>query len=105
MLKKEKDGELQLPNIPIKIVRLGDKLKLTAGVHTLELKELPGSSQNYSLLVLDKFITEVTTVELQKHIVMRRDSEDFRNQVLGNSEEVTDQRIVDLLIKESGDSE
>lgn len=62
---------LVLPNIPVKIVRQGNKLKITAGVYELELKELPDSSQTYPLLLLEKFVREVTTTLLQGEIECR----------------------------------
>jgi len=63
--------DLHLPNIPIKITRKGDRIKLKCGGYTLELQEIYEGSQTYSLLILDKFLTEVTTIMLKKEIENR----------------------------------
>lgn len=57
-----------LPNIPVKIIRMGSKLRIQAGDFILRVGEIPGKPNQYPLLVIDKFITEATTVLLKKEI-------------------------------------
>lgn len=57
-----------LPNILIKIHRVNDKLKFEAGDYKLVLNPVYKGAQTYPLLVLDKFITEVTTKLLQAEV-------------------------------------
>jgi hypothetical protein len=94
----EVDG-LYLPNIPIKITRMGDKMKFKAGDFTLELKEIPdGASQTYPLLLLDKFISDITTRLLEKELEARhnRDAASRSLKLLG----VDDDSVTDNVIKQ-----
>jgi hypothetical protein len=72
MAEKKDDlqiDNLKLPNIGIKITRKGDAIKFSVKGYELELKQIPDApNQTYPLLLLDKFISEVTTVVLQKEI-------------------------------------
>ena len=69
--------DLKLPNINIHIVRRGDMLKFKAGKYTLELKEIPNKSQTYPLLLLDKFLSEVTTLLLKDAIERQKTIEEL----------------------------
>ena len=94
------DGTVKLPNIPIKIVRQGDKLKFTAGKYSLTLNEMEGLSQTYPLLLLDKFITEVTTVLLSQQVERKKAESKVRDMFLGAAEEVSEGKLVDHLLLE-----
>lgn len=86
-------SDLVLPNIPIKIIRKGERIQLKCGDYQLELKELYEDSQTYSLLLLDKFVTEVTTIMLQKEI----EKQDKRRSVkksLGLEDEVATDNVI-----------
>lgn len=92
----EIDG-LSLPNIPVKITRMDDRIKLKAGDYTLELKQIPdGASQTYPLLLLDKFVSEVTTKLLEKELEARhnRDAAARSLRNLGVSEDEAADNVI-----------
>lgn len=86
-------SELQLPNIPIKITRRGERLKLVAGDYKLELKEIYDGSQTYSLLVLDKFISEVAMIKLKEHIEKQTQREAVKKS-LGITDDVQTDNVI-----------
>jgi hypothetical protein len=76
-------ADLVLPNLTIKIVRSGESLKLKAGKYTLELKEVPNKSQTYPLLLLDTFITQVTTLLLKEQVDRQTTLQELRESIIG----------------------
>lgn len=102
------DG-LVLPNIPVKIIRQGERLKITAGDYTLELKEMPDLSQTYPLLLLEKFCREVTTKLLQEEIDRRNNRAAAKKSLemlgVGNVDLETDRVIEQIHNMEFGGQE
>lgn len=76
-------ADMVLPNITVKITRAGHFLKFKAGKYTLELVEVPGKSQTYPLLLLDKYITQVTTNLLQEQVTRQNNIEELRQNIKG----------------------
>lgn len=50
-----------LGNLKIKIVRRGEKMKFTIGKYSLEVKEMPGYSQSYPLILIEEFLSTCVT--------------------------------------------
>jgi hypothetical protein len=88
-------SELVLPNIPIKITRRGERIQLKCGDYQLELIELYEGSQTYSLLLLDKFVSEVAMKKLKEHI----EKQDQRK-AISESLKIDDAVITDNVIKQ-----
>lgn len=88
-------SDKQLPTLPIKITREGDHIKFKYGKYTLRLKELPHTSQTYSGLLLDKFLTETTTLMLKQELEQRNNRDATRKSLLhlGVDEAATDNVI------------
>lgn len=63
----KKQPELVLPNIPIRIHKMGKKLYLETDDYLLKLTEMD-KKETYSLLLLDKFISEVAMKELKLYL-------------------------------------
>lgn len=86
-MKKKDDLKIDglvLPNIPVKITRKGDSIKLSVKGYELELKQIPdGASQTYPYLLLDKFCSVVTPQILQKEID-ERENRDAAKKSLAN---------------------
>jgi hypothetical protein len=93
----ELDGFV-LPNIAVKIRRAGDSLEIIAGRFKLSIKELDGRTQVYPLLVIEKFIREITTVLLREEIERRENKAAAKSSLLSLG--IDSDKAVDNVIKQ-----
>jgi hypothetical protein len=95
-------AEPEIPQIPIKITRKDNKLKLVVDKYTLELKELEGYSQQYDFVLLEQFLTKTAQIMYTKIVQAQKQKEEFRKAFLEADEFEQDKKIVGELLKNSG---
>ena len=74
------EPKFEIPNIPIKITREGERVKFVIGKYQLKLKELPGDkSQTYDFVTLEQFITNSAKLIYQDIIQVEQIKKDLKS--------------------------
>lgn len=74
------EPKFEIPNIPIKITREGDKVKFVVGKYQLKLNQLPNEkSQSYDFVTLEQFITNSAQLIYQDIIEADRVLKDLKS--------------------------
>lgn len=89
--------KFEIPNIPIKITREGDKIKFVIDKYTLKLTTLPGEkSQTYDFVTLEQFICNVAKIAYQNIINYEQVRKDIESLKDGTTDSPTDNRTKEI---------
>jgi len=90
--------EPEIPKIPLKVIRVDDKIKFEVGKYSLTVKPIKDTSQTYDFVIVEQFITNTAQLLYSEIIKKEQIKKDIHAAFTGGAEEQNEQDMISKLL-------